>query len=108
MNYDAPVKLQGECGSCYAIASASVMESRIRIKSNNRLKPSLSSSSVIGCSRYNQGCLGGFPYLVGKFGKEQGFVEEACQPYNEKDDTCHSICFHENLWKVSDYGYYLF
>jgi hypothetical protein len=103
-NYDSPIRKQGECGSCYAIAAVSVLESRIRIASNNRLKPLLSPSSVLSCSRYNQGCFGGYPYLVGKFGKEFGFVEENCQPYTETDDKCFDFCFHEKRYKIKDYG----
>lgn len=104
-NYDSPIRKQGECGSCYAIAAVSVMEARIRIKTNNRLKPILSPSSIISCSRYNQGCAGGYPYLVGKFGREFGFVDESCQPYNEADDKCYDYCFHQKKWKIKDYGY---
>jgi cathepsin C len=104
-NYDSPIRKQGECGSCYAIAAVSVLEARIRIKSNNRLKPLLSPSSIISCSRLNQGCAGGYPYLVGKHGREQGFVEESCQPYSESDDKCYNYCFHQKVWKVKDYGY---
>jgi hypothetical protein len=103
-NYDSPLRKQGECGSCYAIAAVSVLESRIRIKSNNRLKPILSPSSIISCSRYNQGCSGGYPYLVGKHAKEFGFVDEACQPYSETDDKCFDYCFHQKVWKAKDYG----
>lgn len=103
-NYDSPVRKQGECGSCYAIAATSVLESRIRIKSNNRLKPLLSPSSILSCSRYNQGCFGGYPYLVGKFGQEFGFVDESCQPYTETDDKCYDFCFHDKKWKVKNYG----
>lgn len=103
-NYEGPIRKQGECGSCYAIAAVSVLETRIRIKSNNRLKPILSPSSVISCSRYNQGCAGGYPYLVGKHGKEFGFVEENCQPYSETDDKCINFCYHQKKWKVKDYG----
>jgi hypothetical protein len=103
-NYDSPIRKQGECGSCYAIAAVSVLESRIQIKSNNRLKPVLSPASVISCSRFNQGCFGGYPYLVGKFAKEFGFVEESCQPYTEKDDKCYDYCFHTRKYKAKDYG----
>lgn len=105
VNYDSPVKRQGECGSCYALAMLSVFESRIRIKSNNRNKPILSSASVIGCSRTNQGCSGGYPYLVGKHGLEFGYVEESCQPYQEEDKTCKSLCYEDNVYKAKDYGY---
>jgi len=36
-NYDTPIKRQGDCGSCYSVALLSALESRIRIKSGNRL-----------------------------------------------------------------------
>jgi C1A family cysteine protease len=105
VNYDSPIRKQGECGSCYAIAVVSILESRIRIKSNNRLKPILSPASVIACARYGQGCAGGYPYLVSKYGHEFGFVEETCQPYTETDDKCFDYCFHQKKWKVKEYGY---
>lgn len=105
INYDSPIKRQGECGSCYAIAVVSAFESRVRIKTNNRLKPILSASSVIGCSRTNQGCSGGYPYLVGKHAFEMGLVEESCQGYNESDSICKNYCFEEKIYKASDYGY---
>lgn len=104
VNYDSPIRKQGECGSCYAIAAISVLEVRFRIKSNNRLKPSLSPASIISCSRYGQGCAGGYPYLVGKHAKEFGFVDESCQPYAEKDDKCFNYCFNQQVWKAKDYG----
>ena len=105
INYDSPVRKQGECGSCYAIASISVLESRIRIKTNNQQKPILSVGSAISCSRYNQGCEGGYPYLIGKHGREHGIVEEKCQRYTEDDSTCNKECFNAKTYKVADYGY---
>lgn len=105
VNYDSPIRTQGDCGSCYSISAISVMESRIRIKTNNRLKPILSPSSPVGCSRYNQGCQGGYPYLVGKFGKEFGFVEDSCHPYEENDEKCIGYCFNQKVYKVKEYGY---
>jgi hypothetical protein len=104
INYDSPIRKQGECGSCYAIAAVSVLESRVRIKTNNRDKPVLSPSSVVSCSRYNQGCAGGYPFLVGKHAKDFGFVEESCQPYSESDGLCHNYCYHQKLYKAKDYG----
>jgi cathepsin C len=104
VNYDSPVRKQGECGSCYAISAITVLESRIRIKTGNKYKPILSPSSVISCSRYNQGCNGGYPYLVGKHAKEFGFVEEKCQVYDQKDNYCNMDCFSEKSWKAKNYG----
>jgi C1A family cysteine protease len=31
INYDTPIKKQGDCGSCYSVAMISSIESRIRI-----------------------------------------------------------------------------
>ena len=105
INYDGPVRTQGNCGSCYSISAVSVMESRIRIKTNNRLKPILSPSSPLSCSHYNQGCQGGYPYLVAKYGKEYGFVDEQCHPYEDNDTKCISYCYKQKVYKVKEYGY---
>lgn len=104
INYDTPVEHQGECGSCYAVAALSAIESRIRIRSNNTLKPKLSVSGVLACSRYNQGCNGGYPELVAKFGMDHGFYESDCGD-NRDFDHCDDNCFKGKLWKVRDYGY---
>jgi hypothetical protein len=37
--------------------------------------PFLSVTGAISCSRYNQGCNGGYPFLVAKQGHEFGFYE---------------------------------
>ena len=51
------------------------MEAMIRIKSNFTMSPTLSVSGSLSCSRYNQGCNGGYPFLVGKHGHDVGFFE---------------------------------
>ena len=57
------------------MAALSSMEARIRIKSDLKLSPTLSITGSLSCSRYNQGCNGGYPYLVGKQGHDIGFFE---------------------------------
>lgn len=40
--------------------------------------PMLSSSGALACSRYNQGCNGGYPFLVAKHAAEFGLFTEEC------------------------------
>jgi cathepsin C len=108
VNYDTPIKRQGDCGSCYAVAMLSAVESRIRVKTKNQEKPFLSNSEAISCNSYNQGCNGGYPYLVAKHGHEVGFSLESCSPYNESDQVCKAECLNPALntvYKVKEYGY---
>ena len=60
------------------MAALSSFEARIRIKSKNFYTPRLSVMGSLACSRYNQGCNGGYPYLVAKQGHDIGFFEENC------------------------------
>lgn len=105
-NYDTPVKKQGDCGSCYALSTLSMLESRIRIKTQLKSAPFLSSSGALSCSPYNQGCNGGYPYLIVKEGLEKGFYEENCSPVLT-DQHCEDRCFLKGnkIWKIKDYGY---
>lgn len=66
-------------------------EARIRIKSNNTLQTVFSTQDIVECSRYSQGCDGGFPYLVaGKYAEDYGIVEDSCNPYKGLDGACHT------------------
>jgi cathepsin C len=87
-NWDSPVKNQGNCGSCFAMATISVVEARIRIMTQGKHEPLMSTQSVVSCSIYNQGCDGGYPYLVGKHIQDFGLVPEACMPYSGTNERC--------------------
>ncbi|XP_049813396.1 dipeptidyl peptidase 1-like [Schistocerca nitens] len=105
VNYVSPVRDQANCGSCFAFASAAMLESRLRIKTNNTLQPVLSVQDLMGCSVLDQGCSGGFAYLAGgRYGKDYGFVEEECNPYLGVDGACttNQTC---KRYFVSDYSY---
>jgi C1A family cysteine protease len=81
---------QGHCGSCYAASATDAITARARIKTKGKLdhRFSLSVQSVVQCSGHNQGCDGGYPYLVGKFGHEIGFVTSECMRYTARHDVC--------------------
>mmetsp|Transcript_28513 Transcript_28513/g.25387 ORF Transcript_28513/g.25387 Transcript_28513/m.25387 type:complete len:152 (-) Transcript_28513:776-1231(-) len=55
-------KSQGSCGSCYIFASMTMLEMRLKIHEKKDVK--LSVQHVIDCSYQNQGCDGGYPFLV--------------------------------------------
>ncbi|CAL1570277.1 unnamed protein product [Knipowitschia caucasica] len=88
VNFVSPVRNQASCGSCYSFASMGMLEARIRILTNNSLTPTLSPQQIVSCSKYSQGCDGGFPYLIGKYAQDFGVVDESCFPYVAKDTPC--------------------
>lgn len=73
-NWISPIRNQGSCGSCYAFASMALQEAKFRIQSNMTQQPVFSTQDVVECSKYSQGCEGGFPYLVaGKYAEGESF-----------------------------------
>ncbi|XP_071352792.1 dipeptidyl peptidase 1 [Trachinotus anak] len=88
VNFVSPVRNQASCGSCYSFATMGMLESRIRILTNNSETPTLSPQQVVSCSEYSQGCDGGFPYLIGKYVQDFGIVDESCFPYVAKNSPC--------------------
>ncbi|KAF7459340.1 putative preprocathepsin c precursor [Cryptosporidium felis] len=79
---------QGNCGSCYAVSSVYILAKRTEISLNiltngasSDEKITLSSQSVLSCSPFNQGCEGGYPFLVGKQAAEIGISSEKCMAY---------------------------
>eukprot|EP00397_Hematodinium_sp_SG-2012_P012697 GEMP01012875.1.p1 GENE.GEMP01012875.1~~GEMP01012875.1.p1 ORF type:complete len:704 (+),score=118.79 GEMP01012875.1:551-2662(+) len=110
--WDAEATNQGQCGSCYAISAAYVLQSRFQIALLRRgisRRIRLSPESVLTCGYYNQACDGGFPYLVGRHARDFGLADESCLPYTNGGNACESAqrCLKDN--KVSffakDYGY---
>merc|ERR1711939_112134 len=83
---------QGACGSCYAVATAEMMQSRMRIlgakkEDVNRISP----DRVIKCARYAQGCNGGFPFLAAKYHQDYGSVTEKTEPYTASNGHCPKV-----------------
>jgi len=104
VNYDTEIRNQGSCGSCYAMASISALESRFRVASRLQFRPLLSPQEALSCSFYNQGCEGGYPFLIGKHGAEFGFADAMCQGYNARNEQCPNKCNIER-YRVTNYSY---
>lgn len=92
-NYVDPVVEQGNCGSCYAIATVSMLNSRVRIMTKNQIKTKLGWQQVLQCNRYSQSCAGGSPFLVEKYVQEFGLT---------KDNTCAKS--HEEMRSLKELG----
>lgn len=104
--YATPVISQGSCGSCYAIATLDAATMRLCIATKGRDTTELSPMNAMACSGYNQGCDGGYPYLVGKHGEDIGFVPAHCQQYNLADEmTCSRECLQDHVYRVHNYRY---
>jgi hypothetical protein len=73
-----PVANQGSCGSCYAVSSADAFTSRIRLKKQNANIKARSAKGIFQCSVVNQGCDGGFPWLVAYHGHYEGLYSDDC------------------------------
>jgi cathepsin C len=74
-----PAGSQGNCGSCYAYSTMRMMEARLKIAFNHDVN--LSVQHTLDCSIYNQGCDGGYPFLVMKYASEFELIPENCKPY---------------------------
>jgi cathepsin C len=98
MNFDCWKKYmpdsrsQGGCGSCYAMATIGMLEARFKIKYPNELKNDfeISVDHILKCSFYNQGCDGGYSFLVSKFYKEFEIFPKQC--FSEKSTECKKEC----------------
>eukprot|EP01054_Gregarina_sp_Poly1_P003261 Gregarina_sp_Poly_1__3260@NODE_1930_length_3056_cov_69_221144_g205_i1_p2_GENE_NODE_1930_length_3056_cov_69_221144_g205_i1NODE_1930_length_3056_cov_69_221144_g205_i1_p2_ORF_typecomplete_len181_score1_50Peptidase_C1/PF00112_23/4e06_NODE_1930_length_3056_cov_69_221144_g205_i120152557 len=54
--------------------------------------------SLLSCSFYNQGCNGGYPYLVGKWSTQFGVTSETCEgDYRDSDDDILCSLSHQPL-----------
>jgi len=105
INYVPPVRNQASCGSCYAFGTLSMLESRIRLYSHNLDKVNLSRQEVVSCNQYSQGCEGGFPYLVGKYGEDFGIVTDECFPYTAREVACAPKCKNPQRRYFTNYRY---
>jgi cathepsin B len=92
------VKNQGECGSCWAFASTTVLETRFCTHSGAKNKPILSPQELVSCcdTDYAFGCDGGDPSWVFRYYmKDTGVVTEDCFPYtagNKIVEKCTTKC----------------
>jgi C1A family cysteine protease len=102
-----PVKDQGNCGSCWAFATVSPLESLIKINDGETVD--LSEQYLVSCNDEGWGCDGGFwahdyhqyKKVSGEY--EAGAVQESNFPYQASDATCNPP--HEKSQQITSWQY---
>eukprot|EP00727_Mastigamoeba_balamuthi_P001964 m51a1_g11765 putative cathepsin k (380) ;mRNA; f:230100-231567 len=87
-----PVKVQGQCGSCYAFAATGAIEAQMVINKYMTQVTSLSEQQIVDCcgSEYAaQGCVGGDPGWAMVCVRDlKGIVPAANYPYTKVQGKC--------------------
>ncbi|KAF4672599.1 hypothetical protein FOL47_000350 [Perkinsus chesapeaki] len=82
--------LLNNCGACYAIGSAVVMETRFKIRTGIPKVVPFSVQQIIDCSQSykNDGCISGEPGFSYAYVRKEGIIRESFYPYKAKEGTC--------------------
>eukprot|EP01113_Clastostelium_recurvatum_P001786 TRINITY_DN10738_c0_g1_i3.p1 TRINITY_DN10738_c0_g1~~TRINITY_DN10738_c0_g1_i3.p1 ORF type:complete len:263 (+),score=49.63 TRINITY_DN10738_c0_g1_i3:35-823(+) len=99
----SPVRDQGQCGSCWAFSSTSVLADRFCVASNATIKRLLSPQYMLDCNtdcqypllgtNCQQGCQGGYMDNAWNYFRDDGVVKDSCLTYQaQKGSSCPSSC----------------
>jgi len=103
-----PVMDQADCGSCYAASSVRMLTARHKIRMNNTDLLPWSISFPLHCSEYNQGCKGGYGFLLSKWSSDVGLLPATCMRYNTQG-SCKLECNLDKLegkrYRVANHRY---
>merc|ERR1719321_1030406 len=86
-----PVMDQADCGSCYAASTMRMLSARHKITTKNSDALPWSINAPLFCGEYNQGCKGGYPFLMTRWSSDVGLVPATCMRYNTAG-TCKLEC----------------
>ncbi|CAD7936342.1 unnamed protein product [Amoebophrya sp. A120] len=82
---------QGDCGSCFTVATIRMLSARNRVRQrNNNLEP-FSIAFPLHCSEYNQGCNGGYAFLQSKWSEDVGLIPAKCMQYSTASSCADPI-----------------
>jgi C1A family cysteine protease len=90
---------QGNCGSCWAFATSSVVSDLCCLKKED--KGWLAPQELVYCDKDNdnEGCDGGLAANALKYVRDNGLVPEECLPYVARDGSCPNACKNGKNWK---------
>jgi cathepsin C len=108
-NYMFEVSNQGSCGSCFAVSTVDMIQTRIAIATKNQVRQRLSVQDLLECGTvYAQACNGGFPYLASKFAQDFGLGLDSENEYNPsflKQCNSSTLVQKSGRARVADYRY---
>ncbi|OWZ13105.1 Cysteine protease [Phytophthora megakarya] len=91
----APIQSQGSCGSCWAFATVSAIESAQCIATGKTSLTKYSEQQLVSCDTQNWGCNGGAPVYALDYVQQNGLCTEDSYPYTSDSgyaDSCDSSC----------------
>mmetsp|Transcript_9130 Transcript_9130/g.24746 ORF Transcript_9130/g.24746 Transcript_9130/m.24746 type:complete len:518 (-) Transcript_9130:447-2000(-) len=106
-NYLDSVLDQGECGSCYAVATTRMLSARHRFRRRDPTLEAFSINFPLYCSEYNQGCNGGYAFLMARWSQDVGLVPQSCGNYTS-GGRCEVRCSVGGLqkrWRADNHHY---
>jgi hypothetical protein len=86
-NWITPIRDQGNCGSCWAFASAGILEFLVKKAKKIQTDFDLSEQTLVSCSGAGD-CDGGYQDDAAQFLKKTGIPRESCFPYSATDEKC--------------------
>jgi hypothetical protein len=104
-NFVTPVRDQGNCGSCWAFATAAALESYTLIADNMPgTDENLSEQVLVSCSGAGN-CNGGYIEDASEYIRDKGLPLESCYYYTGGNGNCANACrnyqtdtFHIGSW----------
>ncbi len=81
---NGPVKVQGDCGGCWAFTAVTMLESSFRLQKQGNIN--LSEQFLINCVA--NGCEGGFSGKALTFTQKHGLPLESSVPFHGKANAC--------------------
>lgn len=83
----APIKNQGNCGSCWAFSAVSHIESAWAIRQNSDIVQ-FAEQQLVDCDKESEGCNGGWEDKAINFYAENGAAAESDYVYRGRDQRC--------------------